>query len=222
MHDTPIQWHELDKREKGHDMAIGIVRTGWQGTTGGPGLTQMAFLSDIGGAGDWDAPDAQAAVNAVRAFWAGINGYIPNEITLTVSPVVDVYDIQGGQLIASWQATTAPTAVVGLDSGVYSMASGVKVQWNTPNIANGRRVRGATFIVPAGTTAFTNSGLVASAARTAINAAGATLITSANTNLHPFVVWSRPETLTSNDGAWSAISAGETIEKGAILRGRRD
>jgi hypothetical protein len=112
--------------------------------------------------------------------------------------------------------------VAGLDSGVYSMASGVKMQWNTGVIINGRRVRGSTYIVPAGASAFANTGTVAAGARTTLQTAGNTLISSAETDLNPFGVWSRPENTTSNDGVFSAIAGAEAVEKGAVLRGRRD
>lgn len=203
-------------------MPVGIVRTGWQGTTGGPGLTQMAFGGTLEGGTDWDATGAQAVVNAVRAFWDAAKGFLPNEIILTVSPVVDIYSTVGGSLVGSYSAATPPATVTGTDTGTYLMASGIKVQWNTGIILNGRRVRGATFIVPAGASAMANTGTVSGSARTAINAAGATMIGAANTATHPFGIWSRPETLTSNDGAFSAVNGTETVEKGAVLRGRRD
>jgi hypothetical protein len=182
----------------------------------------MAFGGSLEGGADWDEAAAQLAVDNVRAFWAAINGLIPNEITLTVSPVVDVYSTVGGALVGSYQAPIAPVVVAGLDSGVYSMASGVKMQWNTGVILNGRRVRGSTYIVPAGSSAFANTGTVAAGARTTLQTAGNTLISAAETDLNPFGVWSRPENTTSNDGVFSAIAGAEAVEKGAVLRGRRD
>lgn len=203
-------------------MPIGIVRTGWQGTTGGPGLTQMAMGGSLEGFGDWDATAAQAAVNAVRAFWDAVKGVLPNDLTLTVSPVVDVYATAQGDLVGSYQAATPPTNVVGTQAGVFSMASGVKMQWNTGIIRNGRRVRGATFLVPAASTAFTDGGIVSSTTRTTLNSAGTTLMAATATANNPFGVWSRPTTTESNDGAWALIVGAEAVEKGAVLRGRRD
>jgi hypothetical protein len=182
----------------------------------------MAFGGTLEGGGDWNATSAQTAVNAVRTFWDAFKTYLPNEVVLTVSPVVDVYSTSLGALVGSYTAATAPAQVTGGDTGIYSMASGVKVQWNTGVILNGRRVRGSTFIVPAGGTAFTVSGLVGATPRSSINTAGANLISAMATATHPFGVWSRPKTTTSDDGVFSAITAPETVEKGAILRGRRD
>lgn len=204
------------------NMPVGIVRTGWQGTSGGPGVTQLAFGGTTEGGTDWTASGAQAMVNAVRAFWDSIKASVPNNITLTVSPIVDVYDKVGGELVGSYVAATPPAAVLGTDAGSFSMASGIKLNWQTSVILNGRRVRGATFIVPSASNAFTADGIVVSATRTLLATAGATLIGAANTATHPMGVWSRPTTKTSNDGAFTAISAADASEKGAVLRGRRD
>ena len=70
------------------------------------------------------------------------------------------------------------------------------------------------------------SGVVPSAARTAVNAAGTTMIASlaaVNVNL---IVWGRPVkdsggTVTRN-GSVNYVQSFDTNEKGAILRGRRD
>jgi len=200
---------------------VGIVRTAWSGTTGGPGLNQLVFR-DLGDNADITNTQAQAAVNAVRAFWSSLNGLLPNEITLTVQPVVDVYDLSTGALVASQTAGAPPAAVVGTDTGVYSMATGIKTNLHTTVIRGGRRVRGAMYIVPAGQSAYTNVGLIASTAKTTINTAGATMKTAFTTGDIELLVWSRPTTTTSNDGDVAPVSTIEANEKAAILRGRRD
>jgi len=200
---------------------VGIVRTAWAGTTGGPGLNQLVFR-DLGDNADITNTQAQAAVNAVRAFWNSLAGILPNEITLTVQPIVDVYDLVSGQLVASQTVGTPPASVVGSDTGVYGMASGVKVNLNTSVIRNGRRVRGAMYIVPAGFSAYANNGLVSGATKTTINTAGTTMKSAFTTGDIELLVWSRPTTTTSNDGDVAPVQTIEGNEKTAILRGRRD
>lgn len=199
-----------------------IVRTSWSGTSGGPGLTQLA-IEGITDPHTWDAAAAQVAVDAVRTFWNAIAGYLPNELILTTSPVVDVYNIMSGKLVGSHQAATAPASVLGTDAGIFSMASGAKINLNTGVIRNGRRVRGAVFLVPAGATTMSTAGLTSSAARTAINSAVNTMrgtLVAANKQL---VVWSRNTTGTEpGDGVTSPVVGVETSEKVAVLRGRRD
>lgn len=203
---------------------IGKVATGWAGTSGGPGLTQV-YIEDIGSAAITQT-QAQTAVNAMRTFWDAVKAYMPDELVLTVQPVVDQYDPAGGTLVGTITAVTAPTAVQGTSAAVYSMASGIKANLQTNNIRNGRRVRGSIYIVPAASGAMNALGSVASATRTAINAAGATMIASlAAVNLN-LIVWGRP--LRAMDGTLirtgtvNYVQAMDTNEKSAVLRGRRD
>lgn len=203
---------------------VGIVRTEWSGTSGGPGLTQMAVLGAAGG--DWNPNGAQAAVNAVRAFWAGITAHLPDELRLLVSPVVDTYDRATGDLFSSHTAATAPATVAGTSTAGYAGGAGVKVTWNTNQIRDGRRVRGSTFIVPIAGSVWTANGNIGTVAATAINNAATQLINDLNTGSTPLGIWSRPreatETREARAGFATEVVSGNVGNKSAILRGRRD
>lgn len=209
-------------------MPVGIIKTNWNGTSGGPGLTQIAIAETVsGGSGSFfTSSNIQTSVNAMRTFWDAIKAYMPNELTLTVSPTVDIYDQVNGELIGSITATVAPTGVGGTDTGAYSMASGMKATLQTGTIANGRRVRGAIYIVPAGLSAYNITGQVFSTARTAVNAAGTAFMSALATPALIQVVYSRPkkdeEGNITDVGFLTQVSAYDTNEKSAILRGRRD
>jgi hypothetical protein len=204
-------------------MTLGIIRTSWLGTSGGPGLTQLAINRSETDQVVLTTTEAQDAVNAVRAFWDAIKANMPNELTFTVSPVVDQYDYATGDLVASVSAPTPPVSVLGTDTGSYSMASGAKLILNTTKILDGRRVRGGIYLVPMAGLQTTNTGTVASTARTTFNTAANTMRTSLNTAGLTLMVWSRPTSPgPSTDGALSAVTGVETSEKVAILRGRRD
>src|SRR5678809_371942 len=110
-------------------MAIGIVRTTWAGTSGGPGLSQIAVAEGAGAF--WTATQAQNAVNAVRTFWNSCAPLLPDDIVLTVQPVVDIYNEVDGQLTASVTAATPPTSVTGTSAVAFAMAAGVKMTLNT-------------------------------------------------------------------------------------------
>lgn len=202
-------------------MVVGIIRTAWAGTSGGPGLTQI--VAQASGGGFWTASEAQSAVNAVRTFWDAIKAHMPDDIVLTVSPVVDLYTEHDGALVASETAATPPLGVQGTASGGFSMASGMKCNLNTTTIRNGRRVRGAIYVVPAAATVYTATGSVGSTVRTPINTAGTTMMTSLNTAGLDLVVYSRPRTVpTPRIGDTAVVTGFEVNEKVAVLRGRRD
>jgi hypothetical protein len=203
---------------------VALVRTYWSGTTGGPGITQMALLGAAGGI--WNPGGEQGAVNAVRAFWDALKTYIPDEVQLTVSPVVDWYDRATGELMGSNIAATPPGVVLGTSATSYAGGSGFKVTWETGQIRDGRRVRGATYVVPCSSGVFTNTGVVSSTPKAAINTAANAMLTALTTNTTPMGVWSRPreatDDLPARAGAAFQVSVGVCSSKSAILRGRRD
>lgn len=204
---------------------IGKVATTWSGTSGGPGITQL-YIEDLDGADIITQAQAQAAVNAVRTFWAALVTYLPDEIILTVQSTVDMYDHGNGSLINTVTATTAPTTVAGTSTSSYAMAAGMKVNLQTASINNGRRVRGSIYVVPAGSNVMTATGNVGSTMRTAINSAGASLMSTLNSAGLRLIVWGRPVKdaggTVTRQGTVNPVTAFDTNEKAAILRGRRD
>lgn len=206
-------------------MPIACVRTAWAGTSGGPGVNQL-FLQQTGTFGQLTQTEAQNAVNSVRNFWLALAGLLPNEITLTTSTVVDHYDVTDGSLVYSTTAATQPATVAGSDTGSYSMASGIKTQLQTGIIRNGRRVRGAIYIVPAASSAMSALGTVGTTPRNTVNTAGSALLTALNGAGMQLVVYGRPvkdsNGVVTRLGAATVVSQFDTSEKGAVLRGRRD
>ena len=202
-----------------------LIRTNWSGTTGGPGLTQIAVDQKISSFGPLTAAEGQSAVNAMRAFWDAIKAFLPDEIVLNVNPTCDTYLVHNGQLAWSMTAAATPAAVSGTSATTYAMAAGLKINENTGVIQNGRRVRGSIFVVPS-CGGFSSNGLVAATTKTTINTAGATFLSSLDTAGLKMVVWSRPipsgKPNGPRDGTQSTVTGLDTNEKTAILRGRRD
>lgn len=205
-------------------MSIFKVSTAWSGTTGGPGVTQLYF-QDIGDAVPTQT-QVQTACNAVRSFWNSSAGVLPNEIVLNISPQVDVFDQANGQLTNSVIAATPPATVVGTDAGAYAMASGVKATLQTNEIRNGRRVRGAIYIVPAGFSSLTNYGVISTGSRNVVNAAGTALIAAVIAQNVNLIVWGRPVKDSAGTvtrvGTVNYVQGFDAQEKGCVLRGRRD
>lgn len=200
---------------------VAIVRTEWSGTSGGPGLTQMAVLGAAGGI--WNPGGTQAAVNAVRAFWASLTGQLPNELSLVVSPVIDDYDTVSGELVGSYTAGTSPAPVLGTSTATYAAGAGFKVTWNTGQIRNGRRVRGSTFVVPAAQVVYDTSGRIIGTTQTVVNNAAGTLLSALGSAGTSMAVWSRPRELPTPRGGYATeVVTGTCSSKTAIMRGRRD
>ena len=201
-------------------MTVAIVRANWSGTSGGPGLTQLAMFT--GGGGAWSSSNAQSAVDAVRAWFLGLASYLPNEVSIQVQPAVDQYDQATGELTDTVTAGTAPATVTGSSTGNYTGGAGFKLTWETNSIRNGRRVRGRTYIVPAGGNVYDNDGTILATVSTDIITKSNTLLSTLSGAGLGLVVWSRPTALGSTDGAITAVQTPVLKDKTAILRGRRD
>ena len=198
-----------------------ICRTHWAGTSGGPGITQMAFDTDPAG-GFLTNADAQIIADAVRAWWLAQNGLFSNDLTLTVDPVIDFYTATDGALGASIVAATPPAAVTGSSADAYSMASGYKVNILTDGIKNNRRVRGGIFVVPAVNNVYTTAGVISSSTISTVASANVALQTTLAASDIDLGVWSRPKGDPPAGGSFHATTGMTVNTKVAILRGRRD
>lgn len=200
---------------------VAIVRTMWDGTSGGPGLTQFALLGAAGGG--WNPGGTQGAVSAVRTFWDSIKALLPDELRLTVSPVIDEYNELTGELTNSYVAGTTPTVVAGTSATSYAAGAGAKITWNTNQIRNGRRVRGSTFIVPLAAANYTITGTISTTAIASLNNSAGNMLTGLGANSTPMAVWSRPIVgPNARAGFNTEVATGTCGSKTAILRGRRD
>lgn len=199
-----------------------LVRTHWNGTSGGPGITQLA-VGMVTGA-NFSSTDAQNAVDRVRIFWDAIKAFLPDELTLQVDPNVDEYDTASGSLIASRTAATTPPVVTGTSATTYTGGAGAKLTLNTNAVYFGRRVRGSIYLVPVYGSAYTSSGTITTSFQTSLNTAGAAMISGFATVGQNLLVYSRPNPLaTPARLGFTHIVANITCnEKSAILRGRRD
>lgn len=185
------------------------MRMNWTGGTGGDGVSVMHF-ENIGGAGE-----ASTAVVIMRTFFTAVATLIPDEIQFLPDPEVRVLDDVTGALVATYSVTPG-AVIVGGSSGVYNAAAGARLDWETGVIEGGRRLRGRTFLVPLGSTAYQAGGGLAGAARTQIETAGTTYISQMQAAGRAARVWSR-----KNGVARGIVSCNAPLQ-GAILRSRRD
>ncbi len=199
----------------------GIIRSEWSGTSGGPGLTQIAV--ETGDILIINAGQTQTLVNAMRTFWDSIKAYLPDEVVISVNPTIDLYNTASGQLVGSSTAASSPAGVAGTATGVYAGGAGMRINWATGVIRNGRRVRGSTYIVPAASTVYTNNGTVSSSVRTPVGVSATTLISALEGAGFPMQVFSRPsDKVPGRPGAVAKVESGTVNAKTAVLRGRRD
>jgi hypothetical protein len=184
-------------------------RVNWSGTTGGAGVSVFNARWSVGSLGS-----LQPFADAVRVFFDSLKAIVPNEVSWTFPAEVQEFDTSSGQL-KSVHAVTAPASVSATSSGSFAHASGARIDWHTPAIVNGRRLRGRTYMVPLVNTSFGPDGLVTTTARTTLTNAGNALINALATP-GSLAVWSRTH------GILADVQSPHVSSLGSVLRTRRD
>lgn len=193
-------------------MPILRVTTRWTGFQGGPGYSNFFFQGNTVGQSSLDYRQR------VTSFFNELNTLLPSEVQYQNDPEVPVFDEVTGSLIGYSLPGTQGTPGIGGMTGGYSAASGAVITWNTDSVRGSRRIRGRTFIVPLGGTAYQNDGTLTTSTITALQDAAGELIQGGPSN--DFVIWSRP---VGGAGGIAAPVTGYRIpDMSAVLRSRRD
>lgn len=181
------------------------VRTVWAGVVGAPYYANHYFTDDSTNV------TAQAAIDAVDAFWTSIAGVIANTATYVVEGTVARIDEATGTLLGNWGLTQGVGG--GAGSGeLLPRQTQALLRWLTPSVVGGRVLRGRTFI-PALLEQFNDSGgNPVSSVVSGLNTAGAALIADPDCELR---VWSRTH------GTSDVVTSANAWTQWATLRSRR-
>lgn len=206
------------------------VKMRWSGFIGGPGYSIFHFR-DYEGTGDYNpgATEASQAVARVDTFAQGLTGLVARGVVLRALTDVEVIEDTTGELVNILTATGGTDRVS--DSSVgqqYAAAAGACINWRTPTVHRGRRIKGRTFLVPLRGAAFEDNGTLSNATVTALTTAATAL--SNPTGTPDLGVYSRPHrtknpdgsSTTVNDGMWAMATGFNIPDMSAVLRSRRD
>lgn len=184
------------------------VTARWEGFPGGPGY------SNFYGNADTDAAAAaQTMATRIRAFFAGMVGWLPADVDVTVLPVYAVLSDATGEQTSEGTVASPPAVVAGVGAGGYSGNSGVAVNWNTTAFVAGKRLKGRTYLVPMGPI-YQDNGTIADAIVTELQGLAEDLIGDATL----FVVWHRP--VGGAGGSAAEIETATIRDRAAHLRSR--
>jgi hypothetical protein len=190
-------------------MAYTMLTATWQGTIGGTGYTRMRWLGNLLSA------EVTQQLNAMKTFFGAVAGSIPSAVSISYSGLAQEYDDAGK--LTKEVSVAAPAQTAGSSAAAFGAPCGTVVNWETGQFnAQGHRIRGRTYLVPLGSTAFQTDGTMGSGTITAIQAAANTLVTG----LIPMVVVSKTKT-----GVYTGIknvTAASVPDRVCILRSRRD
>lgn len=182
---------------------------------GGSGVATYFFLN------------AASAQTALTDLWQNLVAHMPADVTALVEPNGDTIEDSTGQLVASW--TGAVNLLKTGAGGTYAAPAGCVIDWLTPIISDGHRVRGRTFVVPLGMGSYQSNGTLDDTVRTDLLTRASDFVTSTAGN---FVIWHRPraaraaigtlKALPAHIGSHAVVTASAVPDKVAILRSRRD
>lgn len=176
------------------------LRVLWNGTSGGPGISTF-----------YGSGTAQSLMTPLHAFFDGMKGRTPTDVTWTFPAAGTQIDDTTGQAVGAW-TTGAAAPITGTGTGTYSLLSGTVVNWNTGTWVNGRQLRGKTFFVPLTSACYDADGRVDEITRAAIESLANTTFGGGS----PLRVYSRTA-LTS-----APVSTATVPAKAVYLSSRRD
>lgn len=191
-------------------------RTTLSGFPGAPGVCTMYFL------------DAVTTIASLRAFWDGIKGMLPIDLSAQVEASGDIINAETGALTGAWSGTGV-AAVVGTSAAVYAAPVGLVVDWLTSTILDSHHLRGRSFIVPVTSGFFEVNGSPTAEAISALGGAAAGLIAAEAGIMQ---IWHRPRAAVAADlahlevtarvGGHGDVTASHVPDLAAVLRSRRD
>jgi hypothetical protein len=177
----------------------------------------MTGVAGLPGVATFYVGTAVTDMSPFRTFWDAVKSTFPNTWVISVPNAGDVLNEDTGQIQGAWSGPTQ-TNVVGTGGvGAYLSTAGAMVRWTTPQVVDGRRPIGKTFLVPAMTSIFSSAGTIASAQLTTIQTAASALVVALAGELK---IYHRPKD--GHGGVGCTVTAGTAISKQVVLRSRRD
>lgn len=193
-------------------MDILRVQVRWTGFSGAPGYTALHFA---GGGGL--ITDAQQVAERVDSALAQLSPVVAAGVDFAVDTEVARLDSDSGEMLEVL-GVTGMSGRTGSATGPYSAASGAVINWRTNDVRFGRRIRGRSFIVPLGNTAYDSQGTLAGPTLASLGSFASEIVGGDFDS--EFGVWSRPKDGTG--GVFATVTSYNVPDMAAVLRSRRD
>lgn len=198
---------------------MGVIDFTIQGDVGGNGLSRVHFQRvDFG---TILSADANAAAAAWHNLWQAAHTEVPSSVIISPSSECSRIDPVSGSPIGVTNLTSVPGAVFGSSASKYAAGTGARIQWHTSQIHNRRIIRGATFLVPLTSDAFTPSGVLSSVIQSNYVTAAQAVLTAMTAASLTLVVHHRPAKGTFVGGIAAVVTATSVLGEAAQLKSRR-
>lgn len=188
--------------------SLSRVRVGWSGVAvTGPGVSTF-YTSGDGG-------DLQAGLHT---FFTAIQTCFPNLKGAWEFPAGgEIIESTTGALTGAWSGATPSSVPWAAPNALWMQGVGARIRWDTDGFLRGRRVRGATFLVPLNSSMIDSDGTILGAYLTTITTAANALITA----VPQMSIWSRPTTVGGTDGGSTPVTSAFVPDHVSWLVSRR-
>jgi len=177
----------------------------------------MTGVAGLPGVATFHTGTAVTDMTPIRTFWDAVKSVFPNSFVVGVPNTGDVLNEDTGQITGAWSGPTQASVVGTGGVGGYLSTAGIMVRWTTPQVVDGRRPIGKTFLVPCMTSNFSSSGTITGAIATTVAAAASALVVALAGELKTY---HRPKD--GHGGVGCTITAATVPGKQVVLRSRRD
>lgn len=184
-------------------MSLHRVEVVWNGLTGLPGLS--VFYGANG----------SLLVADLNTFFNSIKAQFPNGLTWSTPAAGDIIDEVTGALTGEWSGGAATSLVATGGAGaIYAAGVGAYITWGTTTIANGRRLKGRTFLTSIMTSKYDSNGTIDNSALGVFQTAANALVAGGNLR-----IWHRPTG--GAGGGLGAVTSAVVPDRVTALRSRR-
>lgn len=195
------------------------VRAGLQWSNGGPGVTTWYFSPGVPPV-QWTDAGLVDVLDEVLAFYTDFKPFLAAEVQVTVDPVVDIVQVDNGNMVNQIVVSGATRTVQGAGVAAHgNRASQLCVNLLTDKFAKGRRLRGRHYHGPLADRSIDGNGFIESLAYDFPQDGYTAMVSGIGTRL---AVYSRPSSKGASDGSYGDVTALRVMERPAILRSRRD
>lgn len=177
----------------------------------------MSGVSGLPGVATFHVGTAITDMAPIRAFWDAVKANFPNTWAIAIPNAGDVLNEDTGQITGAWTGPAQANVVGTGGVGAYLSTAGAMIRWTTPQVVDGRRPIGKTFLVPAMTAIFSSTGTIGSSQLATYQAAATALVVALAGELK---IYHRPKA--GHGGVACTVTAGTAIAKQVVLRSRRD
>lgn len=190
------------------------------GDIGGEGVSRWHWVGQEGA--DIQPADVDTVAGLIHAFYTSIAQYLPPNLTYAIEPEVPVVDESSGKLVNLVSGSTVQSAIHGSSTGTqYPAGTGSRINWQTGLVVNGRRLRGAVYIVPLGDNAYSSQGAIQTPVQQALINAARTYNLGVQAAGCAQIVYHRPKKGETTGGVAALVNAWTVGSTPASLRSRR-